>query len=103
MKMIGTWCAALLAGFLAVGTAAETVEIRDNSGNIVGRADLDGYYSSDELNRKLDEARKDMQRLLEEQRRKAADETARQVRQRSKTSGRIRPGCVSKSSGKSSA
>lgn len=58
-----------------------TVEIRDNSGNIVGRADLDGYYSSDELNRKLDEARKDMQRLLEEQRRKAADETARQVRQ----------------------
>ena len=41
MKMIGTWCAALLAGFLAVGTAAETVEIRDNSGNIVGRADLD--------------------------------------------------------------
>lgn len=81
MKMIGTWCAALLAGFLAVGTAAETVEIRDNSGNIVGRADLDGYYSSDELNRKLDEARKDMQLLLEEQRRKAADETARQVRQ----------------------
>ena len=99
MKMIGTWCAALLAGFLAVGTAAETVEIRDNSGNIVGRADLDGYYSSDELDRKLDEARKDMQRLLEEQRRKRPGRCGR----RSKTNGRIRRGCVSKSSGKSSA
>ena len=81
MKTVGTWCAALLAGFLAFGAAAmEKVAIRDNSGRELGTVELDGIYTQDELNRKIDEVRDELISKMKSELARAQAEAGQKIR-----------------------